>query len=178
MNNFELFSKIISYPDINYKKNVEKGLAELEGSYPQAYEFLQKFDQEIAKMDPTELEEKYTKTYDIQGQCCLDVGYILFGEDYKRGQFLVEINRMANENQVDTESELPDHLPNMLKLLGKLSDENRKEMIERVLLPALDKMLENFGHTNNPFSLPLKTIETYLHTDFNIDKKLFGGPVC
>jgi len=178
MDKFELFSKIISYPDIFYKQNVEQGLIELKDSYPDAYQYLETFDKKIAEMDLTALEEKYTKTYDIQGQCCLDVGYILFGEDYKRGQFLVEINRLANEHQVDTESELPDHLPNILKLLVKLDKAERKEMIERILLPALDKMMENFGHTSNPFSLPLKTIETYLQTDFNMDKKLFGGPIC
>ncbi|RLA64651.1 MAG: nitrate reductase molybdenum cofactor assembly chaperone [Epsilonproteobacteria bacterium] len=175
MNTFEPLAKIISYPDANFKKNLGKVLADLKDS--NAFEYLDKFDKAIANLNLADLEEKYTKTYDIQGQCCLDVGYILFGEDYKRGQFLVEINRLANEHQIDTESELPDHLPNMLKILAKMNEPEKKELIEKTLLPALEKMLENFGHNNNPFSLPLKAIETYLHASFNIDRKIFGGPV-
>ena len=37
-------------------------------------------------------EEIYTRTFDVQAITTLDVGYVLFGDDYKRGELLVNLN--------------------------------------------------------------------------------------
>ena len=65
-------------------------------------------------------QEYYISTFDVQAICFLDIGYVLFGEDYKRGIFLVNIKKEQIKAGNDCGSELPDHLPNILTLLPKM----------------------------------------------------------
>jgi hypothetical protein len=75
----------------------------------------------------------------------MDIGYILFGDDYKRGELLANLNREHKQADNDCGSELGDHLPNLLRLISKLDDQNLiVEMIEELLVPALTKMISEF----------------------------------
>ena len=85
------------------------------------------FAEYVAGRDLRELEELYTSTFDIQGNVCLDVGYQLFGETYKRGQFIVKLRVALREAGVSEAGELPDHLPSVLRFLAKREEEEEKE---------------------------------------------------
>lgn len=92
-----------------------------------------------------DLQELYTRTFDVQAVTTLGVGYVLFGDDYKRGALLSNLNREHNDAGNDCRGELADHLPNVLRLLPKLEDQTlRAEMVEQILVPALMLMIREF----------------------------------
>jgi nitrate reductase assembly molybdenum cofactor insertion protein NarJ len=95
------------------------------------------------------MEELFTRSFDVQSVTTLDVGYVLFGEDYKRGELLANLNREHNESGIDCRNELADHLPNLLRLLAVIGDEPDKaemleELVEEILAPGLRQMIAEF----------------------------------
>jgi nitrate reductase assembly molybdenum cofactor insertion protein NarJ len=74
------------------------------------------------------------------------VGYVLFGDDYKRGEMLANLNREHSEAQNDCGTELADHLPNVLRLIPELRDEELVEdLAYAILAPALSEMIREFS---------------------------------
>jgi len=63
----------------------------------------------------------------VQAVTTLDVGFILFGDDYKRGEMLVNISREIKEVGHDCGNELADHLPNILFLVSRMEDYELRE---------------------------------------------------
>ncbi len=69
----------------------------------------------------------------------------MFGDDYKRGELLVNLNREHGAAGIDCGDELPDHLPNVLRLLARWEDrELAAEFAEEILHPALERMVAEF----------------------------------
>ncbi len=181
MDAYQILSTISDYPRADFKSSLKSGIDQMKDQYPEASKLLLGFEDYVNKQDLDELEEIYTRTFDIKGLCCLDIGYVLFGEDYKRGEFLVNIQRLQKENNVETGVELPDHLTNFLKLMSVINEDDKKELSEKILLPALEKMLSNFQNeltANNFYSNVLRAIESVFKTEYTIDRTIFGGPVC
>ena len=90
-------------------------------------------------------EEIYTRSFDVQALTTLDLGYVLFGDDYKRGELLVNLSNEHKKVNNPCNNELADHLPNILRLLGKLDDEDLlADIITFILIPALTKIASEF----------------------------------
>lgn len=89
------------------------------------------------------LEEVYSDTFDLDPTCHPYVGYHLFGENYRRSAFMVELRRRyAAEGFAAPEKELPDHLAVLLEFVARTEDPALgTEIIEEALVPALDRML-------------------------------------
>ncbi len=115
-----------------------------------------------------ELEEMYMATFDVQAPCCLDVGYLLFGEDYKRGQFMAHLIRLHRENGVDCGCELPDHLPNILKLIEKLDHQDATSLVFHIVYPALIKMQDSLLHSNSVFKKCIMLTKKVLGRTFDM----------
>jgi nitrate reductase assembly molybdenum cofactor insertion protein NarJ len=140
-------------------------------------EIIHLFDPELlSKLDPFILhihekplasqQEYYTGTFDVQAICFLDIGYVLFGEDYKRGVFLVNIKKEQLATCNDCGCELPDHLPNMLTLLPKIKDPAlAEELIYSLLIPAIHEMIRKFNDMNNVYKGLLEILVTIMETD-------------
>ena len=91
------------------------------------------------------LEEIYSRTFHVQAICYLDLGYVIFGEDYKRGAFLVNMKNEQMKAGNDCGDELADNLSNVLNLIPLIKDrEFMAELVTLVLLPAIDQMLSEF----------------------------------
>jgi nitrate reductase molybdenum cofactor assembly chaperone len=116
----------------------------------------------------TKLEEHYIKTFDVQATCHLDIGYIIFGDDSKRGRFLYHMKEEQEKIGNDCGSELADFLPNVLTLLVKTENENlAEELSVSMLLPALYKMNEKLEYEKSIFNIPLEILISLLQMDFN-----------
>lgn len=101
----------------------------------------------LAAIPPAVLDQQelHTRTFDVQSLTTLDVGYVLFGDDYKRGALLSNLNQEHQRAGNDCRGELADHLPNLLRLLPKLDDDElRGELVEQILVPALMLMIREF----------------------------------
>ena len=92
-----------------------------------------------------DLQELYTRTFEVQAVTTLGTGYVLFGDDYKRGALLANLNREHNEAENDCRGELADNLPNVLRLIPKLNDQDLlDDLVEQILVPALMLMIREF----------------------------------
>ena len=92
-----------------------------------------------------DLQELHTRTFEVQSLTTLDVGYVLFGDDYKRGALLSNLNQEHHRAENDCRGELADYLPNLLRLIPKLRDEELlDELVEQILVPALMLMIREF----------------------------------
>ncbi|MCB0404947.1 MAG: hypothetical protein KDD51_09185 [Bdellovibrionales bacterium] len=157
----------MNYPTAEIKDDVAK-CCELLSAYGDTS--FEGFDEYIKKNNPERLEEVYTATFDVNAVCHLDVGYVLFGEDYKRGEMLVHLSRAHNAVQNRWGTELPDHLPNVLNLLPLMQDRvEREDLVKKMVHPAVRKMIESFDKNPekaNAYRFALETVDRVFVQDF------------
>ncbi len=104
-------------------------------------EHLEAFALVARTVELRELQELYTRSFDLNPDCSLDVGWHLFGESYQRGQFLAMMRTHLRENGIEEEKNLPDHLPGLLDLGMKLETPDAMDLVDDCILPALEKIL-------------------------------------
>ena len=138
-------AELFKYPDTDVKEKIGMVHGILERDYPEASETMNHFVEFIRVTPVHEIEEVYAKTFHLQAICYLDLGYVMFGEDYKRGEFLVN---MKNEQRIagnDCGDELADNLSNVLTLLPLIKDEAvLEDLIGKILVPGIKKMRDEF----------------------------------
>ena len=144
-NPYSLLAGIFEYPDCDFP--LAAGLVQdfLDAKYPKAAIHFKHYSTVASSASLNEMEELFTRSFDVQAVTTLDLGYVLFGDDYKRGELLVNLNREHREVGNECFSELSDHLPNVLRLLPKMKDKAIvEELVQKVLAPSLKKMIEAF----------------------------------
>lgn len=136
---------LFMYPDENLGPKSEKLQAFLDKHYPEAGGELAAFTDYALKTEVHELQEIFLRSFDVQAITTLDIGYVLFGDDYKRGAVLVHMNREHEQVGNPCYNELADHLPNVLRLIPLIEDDSfRNELVDRLLAPALRKIIREF----------------------------------
>ena len=147
LENYELLADLFIYPqDESYKKKIKNIHDYLLKCSPESAEAMKLFIEFTETSTMKEMQELFLRSFDVQAVTTLDIGFILFGEDYKRGQLLVHLNREHREAGNDCGVELSDHLPNVLRLLSKMKDEAmRNEIATRLVIPAIVKMMSEFS---------------------------------
>lgn len=173
---YNLLALSLCYPGAETLKNAKELEAELMSLDQKYFDLFHPYIEFLQTESQESLEESYTNTFDIQAVCPLEIGYTLFGEDYKRGEFLVRMSELHKEHDTSlVSSELGDYLPNILKLLSKMPDGPfKQEFIEKLFLPALAKMLKNFDDRKalNPFSRPLRVMNELLLSTYKMNSKI------
>ena len=145
---YSRLADLFRYPDENYISNVNKCADNLKVNYPEAFEKLIPFTNWVNSHSIVEIEELFGKTFHIQAICYLDMGYVLFAEDYKRGEFLVQMKKEQANANVDCGEELADNLPNVMKLMSVMEDQTfLEEFAIRVVKVALEKMIKEFDES-------------------------------
>lgn len=168
LTDYELLSGLFIYPENESQvKKIKDIQAYLSAILPESAEAMKLFMEFTATSTLEEMQELFLRSFDIQAITTLDIGFILFGEDYKRGQLLVHLNREHREAGNICHTELSDHLPNILRLLPKMKDDAmRNEIATRLLTPAVVKMIEEFDSKkiekkDEVYKKHLKTIIDY-----------------
>lgn len=165
---FRLLSVLLEYPSPDLAESAREcaGLLALES--PEAATYIERFLAVAEETPPGRLEEIYTGTFDINPTCTIYAGYQLFGESYKRGEFLVRLKEKYRQRGFITGNELPDHLALLLRFLGRLDPEETlaRELIADCLVPALEKMTGSFpepcGGTVNPYACVLRAVASVI----------------
>jgi nitrate reductase delta subunit len=155
---FDGLASILAYPREDYKSRLITCLEALRTSeFPDpdrrqsAIDHLQQFCDAVMPLSVGELEELYTRTFDINPVSSLEVGWHLYGETYERGAFLVQMRDLLRRYAIEESSELPDHLTHALHALGRMDESEIREFVPTRLARALDKMLEGFAVNPNPY---------------------------
>lgn len=142
---YRLLAALLEYPDAGHAQRVQDLRAFLDRRYRKAAAELDQFIAYLPSHDLRLMQELFTRSFDVQAITTLDVGYVLFGDDYKRGEMLANLNREHNQAGIDCGTELADYLPNLLRLLAVLKDEELAgDLVNGVLAPALLEMIGEF----------------------------------
>lgn len=143
---YRLLAGLFEYPDAAYPQRVRDIKCFLDRTYPDdAAVEIGRFLDLLPGDDLRAMQELYTRSFDVQAITTLDIGYVLFGDDYKRGELLSNLNREHAEASNNCGTELADFLPNLLRLMGKLRNEELvRELVEVILAPALREMISEF----------------------------------
>lgn len=158
---YEMFAELLKYPD----GGLDSGFRDLDsGSDPQSVfsNHLYGFFSSTEGLSPADLEELYTRTFDVNPITSLEIGWHLYGEAYERGAFLVKMRELLRQHGVPESTELPDHLVHVLQLLGRMDDAGREAFIGAFLQPALKKMLEGFAKQSTPYEHVLRGLSSVL----------------
>lgn len=142
---YNLYASVFRYPDKGFTEDVTLLEKSLLYTSPAALESFLVFSSFMKDNTLFEQQELFTKTFDVQPICYLDLGYVIFGEDYKRGAFLLHMQQEQQRWNNECGTDLPDHLSNMLTLMVKMEGESiSSELVHRILIPGLDKMMSEF----------------------------------
>jgi nitrate reductase assembly molybdenum cofactor insertion protein NarJ len=138
---------LFEYPVDGYVDGVERATQKLEQTRPEAVGDLRRFRELLPVESLRAMQELFTRSFDVQAITTLDIGYVLFGDDYKRGELLSNLNREHREAKNECGSELADHLPNVLRLLAKLEDQELiEDLVQEIIAPAVSEMIGEFTH--------------------------------
>lgn len=144
-NHYIVFANLLRYPGKDYTVKAQECLNMLQKNYPEAAEEIRPFADYISSHSEDEREELYTKTFDVQPICYLDLGYVLFGEDYKRGAFLLHMQEEQLKANNDCGTDLSDNISNILTLYTKTDNQALlDELAVKILIPGLEKMIGEF----------------------------------
>lgn len=145
LKHYTLLASIFDYPDDDFSIKVAKVKEFLSGHSPLAAGEFHSFADHMMAMDLLSQQELFIRSFDVQSLTTLDIGYILFGDDYKRGELLVNLNREHKAVNNDCGTELADYLPNVLRLIPLIRDSIfLAEFVQKILAPALFFMIRSF----------------------------------
>lgn len=154
----DVLASLLCYPTEGFHAVAAAAPGEVRPGCAAAADRLAPFAGHVAKQSMAELEELYTRTFDINPSCSLELGWHLYGERYDRGDFLVRMRTYLRALDLAETVELPDHLTQVLPVLGRMPREAAEAFAQQSCLPALDKMIEAFGEEPNPYRDVLEAI--------------------
>ena len=157
------FADLLDYPGPGLADQTRTCADLLALDHPEAAGCLQEFLDCVEGTPLGRLEEIYTATFDVNPACYIFAGYLLFGESFKRGKFLVRLQEKYRERGFSAGNELADHVPVLFRFLSTLDPEEvlAQELVEDCLLPVLGKMNASFKNDTdrpNPYSQVLRAI--------------------
>ncbi|GEM88915.1 nitrate reductase molybdenum cofactor assembly chaperone [Oceanithermus desulfurans] len=146
---FEALALAFTYPREGLLEALE---AELERAPAgPARKAFARFVAEVKRLELARWEEVYTATLDMNPRLVPYIGYVVWGESYRRGEFLARLKQAMDRLDLDTAGELPDHLVPVLRYLAR-TDEPLPELLE-VLEPALARIRKDLHalEATNPY---------------------------
>ena len=151
MDNLSLLAQALRYPSPGQIDALYTQIASLNGR--PGSKLFAKFLAQFQPLSLSEQEELYTRTLDLSPLAAPYVGYQIWGESYKRGEFMAELSHEMKVHQIDLEGELPDHLRPILQYLA-VSPSPLPELIEVLdqAVKAMHKSLKK-SEDNNPYLL-------------------------
>ena len=134
---------LFEYPSWDFSERVTSCRALADQRSPGRGDAIAALEERTKGMGRGEVEEMFTRTFEINPVCALEVGWHIYGEDYARGALLVRLRQELREQGIPEIAELPDHLTHVLQLLGRLGSSLADDLAGRYVLPALKKMIED-----------------------------------
>lgn len=146
LKHYTAFAELFRYPGENCKEVAVACQKMIDEQYPEISSELKKFTDHLITNSVYDCQSLYTKTFDVQPMCYLDLGYVIFGEDYKRGAFLLHMKDEQRKAGIDCGSELPDNISNVLLLMTHHGPNSFiRELVAKIVAPGVDKMIDEFA---------------------------------
>jgi len=165
-NEFELLASLLRYPSDGYPNDAPYCCDLLANTVPAIAAPLGEFLEQTRGLSVEDLQTLYTKTFDLDPICSLELGWHLFGENYERGEFLVKMRGELRRLGVKESTELPDHLSHVLEALGRMEPEKAAYLAGSCVFPALHKMIAGIRGKSNPYENILLAAQQLLESHF------------
>ncbi len=109
------------------------------------------FREAVAGLELGEWEELHTRTLDLSPAFVPYVGHVVWGENYRRGEFMADLKRHMEDHGVHLGGELPDHIEPVLRYLAAVP-QPLDDLVE-VLTGAVDEMRSTLKQADkrNPY---------------------------
>ncbi len=159
---YDRFAKLFAYPTGDYGETLMTVTSLMDERCPTAATRLRQFSEEIGDMELHDLEESFTRTFDLNPAACAEVGWHLFGERYDRGSFMVWMREQLRRQGVTETHELPDHLVHVLPVLGRMEAEEQQRFATQAVEPALAVMITKVTEESNPFRHLIQAAQDFL----------------
>lgn len=167
LSHYTTLARMFMYPTSDLREDLAACKAVVMNYGQELLPGFQNFNNHVVEKPLSLQQEYYVSTFDVQPLCTLDIGYVLFGEDYRRGEFMVNIKKEHLKASNDCGSELPDHLTNILKLLPKMKNaELAEELIVSLLLPAISEIILKFRGAENLYRGLLEILVSIMERDY------------
>lgn len=168
---FDAFAAVLDYPAEDHAER--RGLLGRLATKPPADEAGEDLDDAVGvevglflektrDLSRAQLEELYTRTFDINPITNLEIGWHLYGEAYERGAFLVRMRELLRNHGIPESTELPDHCIHVLRLVGRMEPDEARGFALDILLPAIRKMVEGFAGQSSPYEHVLRALTILL----------------
>ncbi len=159
-------SCLLDYPCQDYLSSFAAWAKDFAYLFPGAGQELNKFQSLVGELPLSEMEELYTRTFDIVPICNLYVSAHLYGdENYERGALMHRLKERYEASSFDTEGELPDHLSVLLRFAPLFEPDELKEIVEYCLKVPVKEMVRSLEESSNPYSHVLKAVAEVLESD-------------
>jgi len=168
---YDSLGGLLQYPQPGFHEFLQVCRQEMQLAESVGCDKLQKFVDAVAGKDIEELEELFTRTFDINTKCALEVGWQLYAENYERGAFIVEMRQTLRRLDIAETSELPDHLSQVLRALGRMDTEEAGAFARGYVIPAMDKMTSGLKGRENPYINILYAIHADVKARHNDNEK-------
>lgn len=143
--------RLLSYPDEHTVQAAELLYVVLQGELPAAAKEASAFGAFAEQHKSWELEEVYTRTFDVNPACALEVGWHLFGEEYARGMFLVRMREELRKYGLPESAELTDHITHVLAVVAAMPEDEAARFVQACVQPAVEKMNSALENKETPY---------------------------
>ncbi|WP_337869776.1 nitrate reductase [Meiothermus sp.] len=144
------------YPQPGSTRALWKRLKDLPKSKSRAKDLLERFLKALSGLKLAEREELFTRTLELTPLTAPYIGYAVYGEDYRRGRLMAELNAAYQALGIDAAGEIPDHLIPVLRYLAV--DPEPLPELRQLLEPALHQMIQTLKtlEPSNPYLMLLE----------------------
>lgn len=127
------------------------------GVNKQAENHLRAYKTAISDLSTLELQELYTRTFDLNPMCSPALSVHLFGvESFKRSHLMVGLLDLYSAAEFPIAGELADHMSTIVRFLPIAPNEQRSEISQYILLPGLSKIAEFLETKSSPYANLIK----------------------
>jgi nitrate reductase molybdenum cofactor assembly chaperone len=161
----DALARVLEYPTAEFADRLVSLRAVLCGTPVAATPHCEAFAAAVGSMSLAAHEELFIQTFDFNPSCTLDIGWQLFAEDYNRGLFLAKLRAESRQLGVAESCELPDHLPHVLRLLGRMDTAAAADLSATCVRPAVEKIQGALDEAN-PYRHLIQCVLSLVDTAF------------
>jgi nitrate reductase delta subunit len=159
----DALADLLEYPRAGHAERVQSLVGVVSRGLPESAAALAPLARFAAENSLGACEELYVRTFDANAERALEVGWQVFGEQYERGAFLVDLRGRMRAAGIAETTELPDHLTQVLRLLARIDAAEARTLADRAVGRSLQRVRENLDE-GNPFAGALDAVEAALAT--------------
>ena len=155
---------LLEYPRADFDARLNEAMLAVQYN-SQAFDLLKEFQTTVNSLEAHQLEELYTRTFDLAPICIPYMSSYIYGdENFERGALMTGLQQRYDECKFDTKGELPDHLALLMRFAPNFSEEEMSELLEFCMVAGLDKMCESMKNADNLYYNVLRTTQVVIET--------------